>query len=300
MALSPNPSSRPRLACEITADRVIAARVNASHRALDVYSNRRLPAGTLVPGLSGTNVQNAAALRQAVGSALESVSGGARDVLLIIPDAAVRVLLLDFDDLPQKYEDAASVVRFRAKKSLPFDVESAACSFQVDRSRRPLKVIATFSPRDVIQEYEGIILDAGFNPGVVLPSIIATLGLVQADQPTMIVKVDGGTTTVSIVDGSSLILLRTLEIPGRASLSLQDISSNVLPSMVFFEDTYSAKLERVLVTGDVETQALASSLQNETNLRVEPLAGSNLPGDGLGDTLPPSVLAPVAGGLTGA
>ncbi|HUS19334.1 MAG TPA: hypothetical protein VMZ25_06765 [Terriglobales bacterium] len=300
MSITSNSSSRPRLACEITAERVIAARGNAAHRALEVYSTRRLPTGTLLPSLSGANIHQPEALRTAVGSALESVSGNLRDVMVIIPDAAVRVLLLDFDDLPQKYEDAAAVIRFRAKKSLPFDVESAAFSFQVDRSKRPLKVTAAFSPRDVVQEYENVIADAGYIAGAVLPSIIATLGLVEASRPTMIVKVDGATTTVSIVDDNSLILVRTLEIPGRTVLTTQDISANVLPSMVFFEDTYSSKVERLLVTGDAEMQTLASVLQTETNVRVEPLASASLSGDGLGDTLPPSVLAPVAGGLTGA
>ncbi len=300
MAFSSNPSSRPRLACEITAERVIAARVNAAQAAIDVYSSRRLPTGSLLPGLSGTNVLQGEGLRQAVGGALEAVAGSLRDVLLIIPDAAVRVLLLDFDDLPAKHADAAAVVRFRAKKSLPFDADSAALSFQVDRTRRPVKVVAAFSPRDVIAEYEGIIADVGFVPGVVVPSIIATLGLVQADRPTMIVKVDGATTTVSIVDGDRLILLRTLEAPGRSTLTMQDVAANVLPSIVFFEDTYAAKVDRVLLTGDAEMSTLSAQLQQETAVRVETLASPNLSGDGLGDMLPPAVLAPVAGGLLGA
>ncbi|MEO6119635.1 MAG: hypothetical protein ABIP12_03010 [Terriglobales bacterium] len=300
MAFSSNPSSRPRLACEISGERVIAARLNAAQSAIDVYSTRRLPTGTLLPGLSGTNVVHGEALRSAVASALEAVAGSLRDVMLIIPDAAVRVLLVDFDDLPAKHEDAAAVVRFRAKKSLPFDADSAALSFQVERGRRPVKVVAAFSPRDVIAEYEGIIADAGFIPGVVVPSIIATLGLVQADLPTMVVKVDGANTTVSIVDGQRLILLRTLEAPGRSTLTPQDIAANVLPSIVFFEDTYASKVDRVLLTGDAEMTALSASLQQETSVRVETLAGPDLSGDGLGDTLPAAVLAPVAGGLLGA
>ncbi len=300
MAFSSNSNSRPRLACEITAERVIAARVNAMQGAIDVYSTRRLPTGSLLPGLSGANVLQGDGLRQAVGGALEAVAGSLRDVLLIIPDAAVRVLLLDFDDLPPKHEDAAAIIRFRAKKSLPFDADSAALSFQVDRARRPVKVVAAFSPRDIIAEYEGIIADVGFVPGVVLPSIIATLGLVQADRPTMIVKVDGPSTTVSIVDGDRLILLRTLEAPGRTVLTMQDIAANVLPSIVFFEDTYAAKVDRVLLTGDAEMSALSAQLQQETAVRVEALAGPNLSGESLGDILPPAALTPIAGGLLGA
>jgi len=300
MAFASNPTSRPRLACEIAAERVIAARLHPAQRALDLYSTRRLPAGSMSPGLSGANVLHGEALRQAVAGTLEAVSGGLHDVTLIIPDAAVRVLLLDFDDLPPKHDEAAAVIRFRARKSLPFDADSAAFSFQADRSRLPVKVVAAFSPRDVLHEYESAVADVGFSPGVVLPSIIATLGLVQADRPTMIVKVDGASTTVSIVDGNSLILLRTLEAPGRAGFAPPDIAGNVLPSMVFFEDTYSAKVDRVLITGDAEMQSLAAALQSETSVRVEPLSSESFAGAGVGDSLPPSVLAPVAGGLLGA
>jgi type IV pilus assembly protein PilM len=297
MSYPVNTSGRPKIACEITADRVIAARVSSGQRALDVYSTRRLPSGAVLPNLSGTNILQPEAVRQATASTLEGISGSLRDVLLVIPDAAVRLLLLDFDDLPTKHEEAASVIRFRAKKSLPFDADSASLSFQTDRTRRPVKVTAAFAPRTAVEEYEQAVIDAGFNPGFVVPSIVATLGLVEVSRPTMVVKVDATTTTVSIIDGNSLILLRTLEAPGRTSLTLQDITSNVLPSMVFYEDTYSSKIDRLLLTGDADLMTLSSALQNETNIPVEALATERVGGAGLGDTLPASVLAAVAGGL---
>ena len=39
-------------------------------------------------------------------------------MIAVLPDAAVRVALLDFDSLPGKREEAEGVVRFRLKKSL--------------------------------------------------------------------------------------------------------------------------------------------------------------------------------------
>ena len=41
----------------------------------------------------------------------------------MIPDAAVRVLLLDFDTLPEKTTEAEPIVRFRLRKSVPFDAD---------------------------------------------------------------------------------------------------------------------------------------------------------------------------------
>ena len=94
---------RPRVACEVSADRVAAARASKSGLSLESHSVRRLGSGTLRPGLGSPNVQQAAALRHTIEDALTSVGGGrARDVIAILPDAAVRVLLLDFESLPDK------------------------------------------------------------------------------------------------------------------------------------------------------------------------------------------------------
>jgi len=90
-----------RIACEIAPDRVIAARANDAGTAIDVLSTRTLPTGALVPGLAGANVINPGAVRDAIADALSSVSGRGHDVIVILPDSAVRIVLLDFDSLPE-------------------------------------------------------------------------------------------------------------------------------------------------------------------------------------------------------
>src|SRR5579864_8421847 len=120
---------RPRIACEISADRIVAARVGAKGNALEAATVAALPAGFLTPGLQQANVAEGAQLVSALRESLAAVAGGARDICVIIPDASTRVMLLDFDTFPEKPIDADAVVRFRLKKSLPFDVEQASVSF---------------------------------------------------------------------------------------------------------------------------------------------------------------------------
>src|SRR5207245_253969 len=59
---------------------------------------------------------------------LASVNGNRRrrDIALILPDNCARVAVLDFDSFPADAKEQVSLVRFRMKKSVPFDVESAA------------------------------------------------------------------------------------------------------------------------------------------------------------------------------
>ena len=49
-----------------------------------------------------------------------------RPAAVLLPDLAVRVSVLDFDSFPDNPEEQASLVRFRVKKTIPFEIESAA------------------------------------------------------------------------------------------------------------------------------------------------------------------------------
>ena len=56
-------------------------------------------------------------------------------MIAIVPDAAVRVMLVEFDTLPSDQDEALGVVRFRLKKSLPFDVDKAKVSYHAQKFR---------------------------------------------------------------------------------------------------------------------------------------------------------------------
>ena len=291
-------SGRPRLACEIAAERVIAGRGTASG-ALDAYTSLALSAGTVAPSLTHANVPRPEALRQAVTDALLPVAGGSRDVTVILPDNAVRVTLLDFDALPEKQQEADAVVRFRLKKSLPFDLENAAISYEAQRSNGAVRVIAAVVMRPVLEEYEEAFRDAGFQPGFVLPSMLAALGPVSGREPTLVVKVDAASTSLAIVDQEELRLFRTLEEGAAADLSAERLGENIHPSLAFYEDTYNVKVPRILLGGLASAERLGPSLQTQTGARVEDLVYIEAGESALQGALPASQLAAVVGALVG-
>src|SRR5215471_17237792 len=129
MASSSKKTARPMLACEICSDRVIAARMNEGGGFIEVHTSRALPPGMMSPSLTEKNIGDPRVLSAVLADALGALSGRFRDVIAVLPDPAVRVVLLDFDSLPQVKEEAVGVIRFRLRKSLPFDVEKASISF---------------------------------------------------------------------------------------------------------------------------------------------------------------------------
>ena len=289
--------AKPRLACEITAQHVIAARARSDAGALEVHTVRRLEPDVVRPSLAAGNVSNSNALAQSVAGALSAVGGRKRDIVAIIPDAAVRVLLMDFDTLPDKAAEAEPIIRFRLRKSIPFDAEQAALSFQSYRKPEGVKVLAAVTPREVRDEYESVFRSSGYEPGYLVPSTLAALHGLDADRPTLLVKVDGSFISVAIADRNELVFYRMLDVvPGRSGATIAD---EVYPSVVFFEDNYTAKIERILVAATSNVEELRQALQEQTGLHVEMLDAGSEAGDSLsGDGLPLSALAGVAGVLT--
>lgn len=289
-----NNISRPRVACEVSVERVVAARGADKQAALESATAQTLPAGALLPGLQQANMAARQAVVDALRDSLSTVGGRSRDVVLVIPDATTRIMLLDFDTLPDKLADAEGVVRFRLKKSLPFDVDQSTVSFDRQTADKGLRVIAAVTPRTVIEEYESAVREAGYNPGTVIPSTIAALGAVDATAPAMIIKVETGTTTFAIVDQNQLLLYRALE-NGGAAVTGDSLIDDVNTSLVYFEDRYNVAIDRLLVSGVQSGQALQEAF-SDRSIRVEELVSSSLAG-AAASNVSLSALAGVAGAL---
>jgi type IV pilus assembly protein PilM len=223
--------TRPRLACEVRAEGVVAARAEDAFALLSAVSRVPLADEVVIPRLRavdangevdnssapsgvGGDAAGRAAVVAAVRKALEAVALRSREVTLIVPDAAARVLLLDFDELPAKQAEALPVVRFRLKKLLPFDADDAAVSYQVMASvKGSLQVLAVAMPRELLADYENVVREAGFEPGAILPSTLAALAsLSEGDAPLLVVNAGREGVTTAIVKAGVLLLHRTVDL----------------------------------------------------------------------------------------
>jgi type IV pilus assembly protein PilM len=288
--------ARPPLACEIAADRVLAGRSADAGRMVEMCSARELAPGTVVPDLIESNLRDGSAIRQAIESALGGISGRSRDVIAILPDTAVRVVLLDFETLPSKPEEAEAVVRFRLKKSLPFNLDDARVSYHAQAGGTGLRAMAAVVLNSVLQEYESAFRDAGYNPGVVMPSMLAALGAADAERPTLVVKVDARTIGIAILDQEQVLLFRTLENVRGVTISGEQLAEEVYPSVVFFQDTYNMNIDRIYVAGLPETVGAAPALKAQTGATVAELVAASQIGSTSG-SVPRWRMAGVVGAL---
>ncbi len=327
MNLLPKASgSRPRLACEIAPEGVIAARALIADGPLESVARAPLAPGAVMPSLKPGNLTDRVAVIAAIRRALESIdvrpnSRGA-ELTIIIPDAAVRVLLLDFDALPPKLTEALPIVRFRLKKLVPFEVDDAIVSYQVmSSSRSHVRVLAVAIPRDILQEYETAVREAGYEPGAVLPSTLAALAGVAAAEAALVVNAGTTGVTTAITRDGVLLLHRSVDLqpaavgldpevpPQLQELSPAEITSEIAQAVsvavAYFEDTLSAPPSTIFSAGALSADALHHVLSGNGYseagaVRVRELIDASAFSAGaVTGSIPRGSLAGVAGALRG-
>jgi type IV pilus assembly protein PilM len=252
---------RPAAACEITPEGVVAAATPAAGQPA-VYATEALPAFSVTPGLLEGNLIDPPVVSTAIRAALGQVQPRVRAVTVVVPDSAVRVFVLDFDTLPAKLDEALPVLRFRLRKSVPFDVEQAGISYQVlsegsSRLETQWKVLAAIIPGPVLAEYEGVVRSAGYEPGVVLPASLAALSAIESQEAVLAVNLSTRSLTTSIVLGSDILLYRTVELPLDAEAQKVEVQRSIAVAAAFFEDKLQVRPHRVLCSGVLSSREFA-------------------------------------------
>src|SRR5258706_5938833 len=160
-----------------------------------------------------------------------------------------------------------------------------------------MRVVAAVVLNTVLQEYESAFRDAGYNPGMVMPSMLAALGAADAERPTLVVKVDARTISIAILDQEQLLLFRTLENMRGVTITGEQLAEDVYPSVVFFQDTYHLNIEHIFVSGLPDTGGAGPALRAQTGAQVHELVEAAQLGAGSSGSAPRWRMAGVVGAL---
>jgi type IV pilus assembly protein PilM len=240
----------PPLAIEIAPDRVAVARWSRSG-SLDGFGVELLPAGAIVPSAVDTNVVNPAAVKTVISKACDRVGAKDEDVALILPDPVIRVFVQHFEEFPRSAEEAVPILRWKLKKSVPFEADETVISYtrQVPREDG-IDVVTALARLRVIREYEALAEGVGLNPGVVLSSSLAALALLDDEKPVLLARVSGSALTTAILRKGALCGYRCTDLPAHsASLTPQMLLEEIFPVAAYFQDTWHEGIQSVRITG---------------------------------------------------
>ena len=261
----------PEFAFEITADGITMSRT----RPPATIQYAALPEGLIIPSPLKDNVHDAALFAEAVRKLVPPASGrGRRTAALILPDNSMRLAVIDFATLPDKEEERLALIKFRLRKTLPFDIDEAALSYHVQAGNQ---VLAAVAPVEIVARYEAPFRAAGLHPGFVTASSIAMLELLPVKGSLLLAHRTRGSLTVLAIENGVVSLARSLELAAGTADPLEEISADIYPTLVYIEDQFGTKPEKVLITGFGEdAESAATRLAVELDIAVHPLDGTHL------------------------
>jgi len=255
----------PAMAFEISEAGIAAARIS-SHAELEFQPFKP---GTLTVSPLKENIADPDAFILAVRSlAATQAARKRKDAALILPDYSARIAVLDFDQFPSDAKEQASLIRFRVKRAVPFDVDSAAMSYYVQSGEKGrVDVVVVMAPLEIVARYEAPFRTAGMNPGLVTMSSLAALELAPEAGLSVLAKLTGRALSVLVRDKAVLKLARCVELP---KSDLPDIADVLVPTFVYIEDNLGRRAENLILCGfGARTEEAAQFFGGELGVECE-------------------------------
>lgn len=240
----------PTVAIEFTPEQVSAARFTRTG-SLDAFAVEELPPGALVPSAIETNIANPIAVKAAVAAVTKTLKAKEEAAALIVPDPVIRVFVQHFDEFPRSSEEAIPMLRWKLKKSVPFEVDETLLSYMLQPSRgEGIDVVTAIARLRIIKEYEALLEAQGMRAGVVLSSTLTAISLVEDSQPTLLARLSGTSLTTAIVREGVLAGYRCTELPTTAAeITPHLLLEEVYPLAAYYQDTWQEGIQAVRVAG---------------------------------------------------
>jgi type IV pilus assembly protein PilM len=240
----------PALALEISQDRVAAARWTRTG-GLDSYAIETLPNGALLPSAVETNIVDQNAVKGAVAGVLSRLRAKDEEIALIVPDPVIRVFVQHFDQFPRSPQEAEPMLRWKLKKSVPFEADETVISYMRQAPREDgVDVVTALARLRIVREYEGLAEGIGLFPGVILSSSLAAITLLDDHHPTLLARVSGPALTTAIVREGVLCGYRCTELPAQSTeLTPQMLLEEIYPVAAYYQDTWREGIHQVRVAG---------------------------------------------------
>jgi hypothetical protein len=252
-------SQAPHWACEITSTYVAVAGVN---------SGRSKVASKFAAELTGGS--NAEAARPVVRQLLSLAGFKGSEIAVVVPDEVVRIAFLTAENPTKDPEEQRTFIRWKLKKSVPFDVDTAQVAYRIvgpHRTGAGVDILVALSPRSVVQEYETLFESLDIHAGVVLPSTLAALNIFRPPvADTLLVKVAPDCIATVVFQNRRVQFYRRV-----TDVSLYDA---VYPTVLYYQDKLGGTaFDRMYVCAHNDVRPALAEVQEKlglTSQRIEP------------------------------
>jgi type IV pilus assembly protein PilM len=227
--------SKNGLGLELTRDGLrFALAAGGKTLRLDAGLIAPFPAGTLQLSRREPNVINPQAFMAQVREAHLRLLTKEKSVSVSLPDATGRVVLLDLEARFRNREEGLEIIRWKLKKSLPFDISQVHLDYQTlaEKENGAVSLLVSLLSRAVVTQYEELLLGAGLEPRFIDFTSFNLYRLfaprLEMSENSAFVTYYGGAMTVLIFYGGVLSFYRSKETVGEAQNLYREVNSSFL------------------------------------------------------------------------
>jgi len=246
-----------------------------------------LAEGVVAPSFRELNILNLHAFMDALHEVLGPLAGSEDRIALSLPEPAGKIILTEVETAFKTKEEGLEVLRWQFKSTLPFDPKDARLDYQIleksDTGRQ--RLIVALTSEKVLEQYEELITEAGYNPTMV---DFHSLNLYNYYQPRLdmgenfvLVGIEGGSLSFQFFQSRILVFHRAREVEATPDKVFREINL----TLVGCREKYAGfRRATVFMHNDWEEsgsllEALTSAFEREVvllNPRLERLTPDSL------------------------
>jgi hypothetical protein len=201
----------PPHAFALGADALVYGRMSKDRQALERVESHPLDEGWSELGPVGVLHADKQQLAAALGAVVKRLEKPPTRAGLVVPNAWVRSLVLDVENLPRQRGEAEEVLRWRLKKLLPCRPEEVRIDWLRTDNGRVLMLLSLEKPLAAVEE---TFLAAGVQLGRIEPAALALTSLLPPEsEAALLVTNEGRTLALVLVVSGRIALVRNKVLP---------------------------------------------------------------------------------------
>jgi type IV pilus assembly protein PilM len=259
---------------------------------LNAVSEASFPADTLKFSMREENVLDRGAFVNTLRELHAGLQSRLRQVSLSLPDSTGRVMLLDVETRFKSRAEGIDIIRWKLKKSYPFDINEAQLDYQMiqERESGEISLLVSLIARPVVQQYEELLVEAGLEPNRIDFTSFNLYSLfsqrLDLAENSLLVTCHEGAIGILIFHDGKLEFYRAKEVTGgirEANRIYREINS----SFLVFKEKASARppTEAFCVYSGEDPEAFCALIEEATGLNPVLLDAGRLVSRGNGSDL---------------
>jgi type IV pilus assembly protein PilM len=272
----------PVWACEFTSRHVIVTGIDGTRTKLQGKDSIDIPEGALGVSLNESNIRKPEVVQTAVQEILRSAGFKGSEIALVIPDDTARISFVTAETLPGNEEERQTFIRWKLKKTVPFDVDTAQIAYRIlgrhDGSgnesvsaKGSVDLLVAMCPRSIVGEYEALMDGMDVHAGLIIPSTLAALNLFEVPkEDVLFVKAAPDCVTTTVFQDRRIKFYRRV--------SGLDLYDSIYPTVLYYQDKLGGQtFSQMRFCGyERDIRADLAGIQDALGIPIVPLEPKNI------------------------